>query len=271
MQTPPDAFEQGVPLNKSQARALQRQKHRDKGLAPGSRVLVAKTEAQKTLLRHLFEGTSIFAVGGAGVGKTYLSSRVAAKALLSNKVERIIIARATIAKQKHHLGFLPGNLESKLKPWLVPILDGLRAEVSNATIDAWKADGRLEFLSFEHMRGRTLDNAFVILDEAQNCDITDLQLFLTRSGENTQIVVTGDLDQVDIPASGLDEVVNIAEANPTIPMIVVRFSNDDVVRSELAKAWVKVFSQRNKSDSVKGFLDAAPDFLNNGRHVTKLF
>jgi len=268
MQAPSDAFQEGAPpLTKSQARALRRQKRKTEA-HQGVRPLEAKTQKQKLYLRYLFEGQSIIAVGGAGVGKTYIAARVAAKKLIEGKVERIVICRATVSKAKHALGFLPGNLEAKLKPWLVPILDGFKAEVSAKTIDDWKAQGIIEFLSFEHMRGRTLGDAFVILDEAQNCDIGDLQLFLTRAGENSQIVITGDMDQIDIPVSGLQEIVEMVEDNSDIPMEVVQFSDEDVVRSPLAKAWVKAFSRRKNGIEINRNLDVLPNFITNGPRVT---
>lgn len=272
MHHPSDAFE-GTPLTKAQARAVRRQQRKEGGFT-GSRPLEAKTPGQKIYLRYLFEGDCIFAIGSAGTGKTYLPARVGAKALMEGKVDKIIIARPTVSKPKHALGFLPGDLNGKLKPWLVPIIDGFKAEVSANTIDDWKMQGKIEFLSFEHMRGRTLENAFVILDEAQNCDFSDLQLFLTRIGEGSQVVVTGDTDQVDIPNSGLADIVNMAEANPEIDMKVIRFTEEDVVRSRLAKAWVKAFSARKQAnallpDAAEAFLDEVPAFLNNGRRSPK--
>lgn len=266
MQVPPDAFEEGAPsspkLTKSQARALRRQKRQEAQLG-WQKPLEAKTPTQKLYLKYLFAGSSVVAIGGAGTGKTYISARVAAKALLDGKVERIIICRATVSKPRHQLGFLPGVLEAKLKPWLTPVLDGIKAEVSGKVIDEWKAQGKLEFLSFEHMRGRTLADAFVLLDEAQNCDFGDLELFLTRAGENSQIVITGDIDQIDIPNSGLPQIVEMIENDLDIPMEIVKFTEDDVVRSPLAKAWVKAFNRykRKNTATSERNLDELPRFV----------
>lgn len=230
--------------------------------------LKPKTARQAEYISLLQGGGDVFAVGGAGTGKTYIPARLAARALVDGKVEKIIVARVTVAKAKHALGFLPGKLDQKLAPWLVPIMDGMRAEVSAATIDQWKANGQFEIASFEHMRGRTFANCWLILDEAQNADLGDLQLFLTRIGEGAQVAVTGDTDQVDIHNSGLEEVLEMVRRN-SINMSIVEFGDDDVVRSALARSWVKAFSARRARLATPErdvqILDHAPAFLNNGR------
>jgi phosphate starvation-inducible PhoH-like protein len=207
--------------------------------------LDAKTATQAELLRHLRAGSSVFAIGPAGTGKTYLPSRIAARRLIDGNVERIIICRVTSSDKRHQLGFLPGKLEAKLEPWLKPVIEGLRAEMSAQTFDKLKTDGHIEFCSFEHMRGRTFGNCVVILDEAQNATFSDLALFLTRQGENAQVIVTGDLDQVDIHDSGLDEIIDLGDEFE-VPMEIVEFLEDDVVRSPHAKAWVKALARRKE-------------------------
>jgi phosphate starvation-inducible PhoH-like protein len=233
------------PLTKAQARAMRRQDRQ--GRQPGGKPLEAKTANQRTYLDHLFAGRSVFAVGGAGTGKTYLPARIAARRLVEGRVDKIIVCRVTVANPRHALGFLPGKLDQKLEPWLVPVMDGIKAEVSAATLDLWKKDGRFEIVSFEHMRGRTFSNAFVLFDEAQNATLPDLRLFLTRIGEEAQVVVTGDMDQIDIHDSGLNTVIGMA-LDHDVPMEVVQFTSDDVVRSAMAKAWVKAFEFHNRVD-----------------------
>jgi phosphate starvation-inducible PhoH-like protein len=204
--------------------------------------LVPRNEAQSDLLDALNENLQVFAIGPAGTGKTYLAARHAIRQVLDARKERLFIARPTVSKQKHRMGFLPGNADDKLEPWLVPIMDALKVECSAATIAKMRHDKQIEFLAFEHMRGRTLANAVVILDEAQNCDLGDLKLFLTRTGDGTQIIVCGDMDQVDIPDTGLERVVNMIDEFDLTPD-VIEFDDADVVRSPAAKEWVGAFSR----------------------------
>lgn len=199
----------------------------------------------------------MFAVGAAGTGKTYLAARIAARRLIDGEIDKIIVSRVTVSKPKHALGFLPGKVEAKMLPWVQPLIDGLRAEVSAATLETWQQEGKFVIAAFEHMRGRTFDRCMLILDEAQNADHGDLKLFLTRTGEGTQVIVTGDLDQIDIPDSGLTRVIEMVERF-NVPAKVIRFSNEDVVRSPLAKAFVKAFAAAANLDKLPRFLDTAP-------------
>lgn len=242
------------------------------GHAPSA--LVAKSPTQATLLDLLQKGRSVFAVGSAGTGKTYLSARIAAKRLQAKQIDKIVLCRVTVARKKHEQGFLPGKLDQKLAPWLVPVIEALKAELGGKLVEQMRQDGRIEIVSFEHMRGRTFDRAFVILDEAQNADYPDLRLFLTRVGEDSQVVCTGDLDQVDVPDSGLFDIIEIAIDDDDVPMDVVIFSSDEVVRSEFASAWVKAFKRRDfdlGEDQTQVLIDRMsekavemPDFLTQG-------
>ncbi len=281
-----DCFDK--PLSKAEGRAKRRADKVAK--QPGSKPLVAKTKNQGVYLGHLNAGRHVFAVGGAGTGKTYMAARVAARQLVEGKIEKIIVCRVAVSKPKHAMGFLPGNIDMKMKPWLTPVIDGIRAEVSGATLDAWKAAGQFEIVPFEHMRGRTFAGAFVLLDEAQNADYGDLKMFVTRAGEDSQVVITGDLDQIDIPNSGLCELVELV-LDYDVPMEVVKFAAEDVVRSKLARAFVMAFERHERSKGLRkpelpslrlvpkpvydadhvtadedgdAFLDMAPAFLNNG-------
>lgn len=210
-------------------------------ILPGYRPLVGKTDTQREYIDVLKETSQVFAIGPAGTGKTYIPARIAAKMLSQKRIDKIYVARPTVSHKRHQQGFLPGKLEQKLAPWLVPLLDAFKDEVSGTTLDKWMIEKKVEFLSFEHMRGRTFKDCFVILDEAQNCTIGDLKLFLTRKGENSVYVVTGDIDQVDIEDSGLETIIDMIEKQDLSPDII-EFSQDEVVRSEDAKEWVKAFS-----------------------------
>lgn len=271
----PETFDR--PSVKAENRQLRRQQKakRQETRTGGSKPLEPKTRTQAIYLSHLRAGRHVIAVGGAGTGKTYLPARIAARALIEGKVDKIVVARATVAKPKHQLGYLPGNLDAKLGPWLKPVIEGLRVEMSGQTFDKLKLEGRIEFASFEHMRGRTFDHCFILLDEAQNADFGDLKLFLTRIGEGSQVVVTGDLDQIDIHDSGLGEVCDLI-LDYDVPVEIVRFGPEDVVRSELAKHFVRAFglhAQAAVADSGHAdardvtFLDPPPRFLNNGVRV----
>lgn len=233
-------------LTKADKRRVRKDVKQERTESKIKRPLVAKTETQKEYLDCLQNDSQVFAVGGAGTGKTYLASRFAIKKLVEGKYEKLIIARPTVAKKRHELGFLPGNLEAKLRPWLIPILSSFHDEVSPADVDRLKNLGKIEFLSFEHMRGRTFNNSIIILDEAQNCDYSDLKLFLTRIGEDSLTIVNGDMDQVDIPDSGLERIIDLIYEYDLSPA-VVEFTEEDVVRSAEAKEWVGAFTkEKNK-------------------------
>lgn len=207
--------------------------------------LIPKTESQKLFLESLDEADQVFAIGGAGTGKTYIASRYAIRKVISNAFYRAVIVRPTIANPAHRLGFLPGGIAEKLEPWMRPIEDAFRAEVPAITIEQFKFQGRIEVVAFEHIRGRTFDDAIVILDEAQNLNLSDLHTFLTRIGERSKLIVCGDTDQCDIPNSGLQAVVDMIDQFD-IDADVIEFGPEDVVRSEIAKAWVTAFVKMKK-------------------------
>ncbi|AFO71748.1 putative PhoH-like protein [Caulobacter phage CcrSwift] len=266
-------------LTKAAARQARRQERSQKkdptANKPNYKALEAKTERQRRYIQALKAGESVIAIGGAGTGKTYIPSRLFAKKLIEAKIERLIIARVTASRPKHALGFLPGKLEAKLAPWLVPVIEGVKAEMNAQTYTQLQEAGKIEFASFEHMRGRTFAECCVLLDEAQNADYKDLKMVLTRWGENAQYAVTGDVDQIDVDDSGLETVVDIVETHD-IPIHVIEFTDEDVVRSPMAKAWVKAFSAHEGKDGrTRRFhrptvrnLDVLPAFIDNGR-VTK--
>lgn len=191
----------------------------------------------------------MFAVGPAGTGKTYLSARVAAQMLREGEIDAIYISRVTVSKKKHEQGFLPGKLEQKLAPWMRPIMDAFRAEMSGADLDKLMQNKQIEFASFEHMRGRTFENAFVILDEAQNTTPAQMKMFLTRLGEGSRMVVTGDPRQTDLPPgveSGLVRAVDRLSAVAEIA--VTRFDRGDIVRHPLVSVILEAFEDDGETD-----------------------
>lgn len=233
------------PKTKSRAEARKERTDAKKAKQPGANPLIPKTHNQELLLSYLRSGCHVFATGGAGTGKTYLPSRYAARAVVEGRVSRIIICRPAVTKAKHQLGFRPGNTEAKMAEWMTPIMKGIREEVSSNTLDVWKANGKFEIVPFETMRGLTFDDAIVILDEAQNCDYNDLRMFLTRAGEQGQIVVTGDTDQIDVAGSGLAAITNMI-FDYDLPVEVVSFTEEDCVRSPFAKAWLLAFKAEDE-------------------------
>jgi len=258
----------------SRAEARQQRKA-DKAKLNAPKPLKPLTQRQGTYIELLRSGESVIATGPAGTGKTYCAARVFARAMIEGKIGKLIITRVTVSEKKHALGFLPGKADAKMLPWLIPVIDGIRAEVSASTLEAWKNEGRFEIVPFEHMRGRTFDECGIILDEAQNASYKDLKLFLTRTGKESQVAICGDDEQVDVEDSGLSEIAWMAREYD-LPTGVVAFTEEDVVRSAFAKAWVKGFARNDrdgrphlvKPSNVVN-LDAPPAFLNNGRRVIK--
>lgn len=204
--------------------------------------LVPRTARQAGLLAALAGCDQVFSLGPEGTGKTYILGRWAIRQVLDGRKDVLVIARPAVAKAKHRMGFLPGNADEKTAPWLIPLMDAFKDECSAATIDRLKTTGKIVYAPFETLRGRTFRNAVMILDEAQNCDLSDLRLFLTRPGENTQVLVNGSFEQVgDIPDSGLRTVVDMV-VHHKITAVVVTFLPQDVVRSGIVREWVAAFS-----------------------------
>jgi phosphate starvation-inducible PhoH-like protein len=228
------------PMSEKARKRMERRQNKNKNLHRSSSI-VARNARQAELLDSLKTASQIFAIGEAGTGKTWLTSRIAMQLLKAGKIDKIYVSRPTVAAARHKQGFLPGKLEQKLAPWLIPVMEAFKDEVSANELDRYCKEGSVEFVSFEHMRGRTFKNAFVILDEAQNCTFGDLRMFLTRKGENCTYVVTGDPSQVDIPDSGLDTILDIIEEHD-IDADIIEFLPEDVVRSVHAGEWVKAFS-----------------------------
>jgi phosphate starvation-inducible PhoH-like protein len=183
----------------------------------------------------------LFAVGPAGSGKTYTAVALAVKALKEKRVRKIILTRPAV-EAGENLGFLPGDLKEKLDPYLQPLYDALRDMIPSSKLTEYLEDKVIQIAPLAFMRGRTLDNAFVILDEAQNTTKAQLKMFLTRMGKSAKFIVTGDITQVDLPKhqkSGLKLALDLFINQKGIS--IVNLNEEDVVRHSLVKKIIKVF------------------------------
>lgn len=192
----------------------------------------AQSDTQQEMLDAIDEKPLVFAVGAAGTGKTYLAVAKAVEALESGDARRIILSRPAV-EAGESLGFLPGDLEEKLSPYLRPLYDALCDRLSSKRLKALLAEGVIEIAPIAYMRGRTLNNAYIVIDEAQNCTYGQLKMLLTRLGWSSSMVVTGDPEQTDL-LSGMSGLLEVAEKLESLEKVaVVRFSRKDVVRHPL--------------------------------------
>ena len=198
-----------------------------------------QNENQQRLMDALDESPLVFAAGAAGTGKTYLAVAKGVEALEAGKVSRIVLSRPAV-EAGESLGFLPGDMEEKLSPYLRPLYDALCDRLSTKRLKALTAEGVIEIAPIAFMRGRTLNNAYVVIDEAQNCTYSQLKMLLTRLGWNSTMVVTGDPAQSDLlpGLSGLEDVMTKLEALERVS--VVRFTREDVVRHPLVAEMIDV-------------------------------
>lgn len=205
-----------------------------------------KTLGQKKYIDTINKNTVVFGVGPAGTGKTYLAVAMAVKAFRAKEVNRIILTRPAV-EAGEKLGFLPGDLQQKVDPYLRPLYDALFDMLGADNFQKYQEKGNIEVAPLAYMRGRTLDDSFIILDEAQNTTPEQMKMFLTRLGFNSKIVVTGDITQIDLPdgkKSGLKEAVKILKGIDDIE--TVRFSEKDVVRHRLVQDIIKAYEKGEK-------------------------
>jgi len=212
----------------------------------GRRHISGKTPNQRAYLKTIQNKTLTLAVGPAGSGKTYLAVAVAVAAMNSNRVERIILTRPAV-EAGERLGFLPGDLQQKIDPYLRPLYDAMADMLGVEKMNALIEQGRIEVAPLAYMRGRTLNDAFVILDEAQNTTPEQMKMFLTRLGFGARMVVTGDVTQVDLPRhqkSGLLHALQVLEHVNDIG--ICRLSSRDVVRHQLVEKIVNAYEDREE-------------------------
>ncbi len=205
-----------------------------------------RTFGQKQYVELIDKNTVVFAIGPAGTGKTYLAMAKAVVALKNKEVSRIILTRPAV-EAGEKLGFLPGDLQSKVDPYLRPLYDALYEFMGIDSYHRLLEAGAIEVAPLAYMRGRTLSESFIILDEAQNCSMEQLKMFLTRFGEGSKVVITGDITQIDLPEekkSGLKKASDILSGVDQIGVIYL--TNKDVVRHKLVKDIVKAFEKHEK-------------------------
>lgn len=212
-----------------------------------------RTQGQQEYLEAIARHEMTFAIGPAGTGKTYLAMAVAVSHLMNKKVKRLILTRPAV-EAGENLGFLPGDLEEKISPYLRPLYDALYAMVDLTKVQRMIEEQRIEVAPLAFMRGRTLDHSFILLDEAQNTTSEQMKMFLTRLGQGSRAIITGDVTQCDLPRgtkSGLAEAARILKSVPEIGM--VHLSRRDVVRHPLVERIISAYeTERDERDEVRG-------------------
>jgi phosphate starvation-inducible PhoH-like protein len=209
----------------------------------GGKIIKARTVNQARLVESITTNDLVFAVGPAGTGKTYTGVAMAVKALKNKEVKRIVLTRPAV-EAGENLGFLPGDLKEKLDPYMQPLYDALRDMIPAEKLSSYIEKGTIQIAPMAFMRGRTLDDAFVILDEAQNTTHNQMKMFLTRMGKSTKFVITGDPGQIDLPRrviSGLKEALLILSDVKGID--VIQLDGRDVIRHQLVKKVIDAYKK----------------------------
>jgi phoH family protein len=212
------------------------------------KIIRAQTPNQQKLLDLIGKNDMVFAIGPAGTGKTYTSVALAVRALKDKQVKRIILTRPAV-EAGENLGFLPGDLKDKLDPYMQPLYDALMDMIPFDKLNSFIENGTIQIAPLAFMRGRTLDNAFVILDEAQNTTYVQMKMFLTRMGKNAKFIITGDPGQIDLPrktASGLSEALRIIRGIKGIGTLWL--DDKDVVRHPLVKEIINAYTRAEKEE-----------------------
>jgi phosphate starvation-inducible PhoH-like protein len=219
---------------------------------PNGKTVRARTQNQKKMVHAVDRNDIVFAIGPAGTGKTYTAVALAVRALKNKLVKKIILTRPAV-EAGESLGFLPGDLKEKIDPYLRPLYDALDDMIPADKLGYYMSTRTIEIAPLAYMRGRTLDNAFIILDEAQNTNDLQLKMFLTRIGANAKAIITGDPTQVDLPRnmrSGLDKSTRILKSIEGIAHI--ELTEEDVVRHRLVKAIIKAYEKDKEREEREG-------------------
>lgn len=213
------------------------------------KMVCARTKHQKKLVKDFDTHDLIFALGPAGTGKTYTAIALAVRALQNKQVRRLILTRPAV-EAGERLGFLPGDVKEKLDPYLQPLYDALGDMIAPQRLKTLMEEGTIQIAPLAYMRGRTLESAFVILDEAQNTSLGQLKMFLTRMGNNSKFIVTGDMTQIDLPNkedSGLAK--GIKMLGKIRGIAVINFNTEDIVRHPLVSKIVSAFGKEEETES----------------------
>ena len=202
--------------------------------------LLPRTERQREFIHALTNSNQVFVLGPAGTGKTYVTATYAADLYATKTIDKIVITRPHVAVGRG-LGFLKGDLTDKVKPWALPVLDVLEKHLGKGAVETGIKNGNIEMAPLDLMRGRSFDNAFIIVDETQNITTHELKMILTRVGEGTTIVLNGDVQQSDLKeADGLSKIIHLAKKY-MLPVPIIEFGVDDIIRSDITAMWVKTF------------------------------
>jgi len=215
------------------------------------KIITARTKNQKKLVESYQKSDLMFALGPAGTGKTYTAIALAVRALKDRQVRRIILTRPAV-EAGERLGFLPGDMREKLDPYLQPLYDALRDMLPSKKLETLMEEGIIQIAPLAYMRGRTLESAVVILDEAQNTTLGQLKMFLTRMGNNAKFIITGDATQIDLPKrsdSGLLKGVQICRGIKGIS--VVNFGKEDIVRHPVVTSIVEAFEKNEAEEDTR--------------------
>jgi len=237
-------------LSENELEQLLKSKDESKKMAPDDTVLVygnnglrikARTKNQRIMVDQSLKNDMVFAVGPAGTGKTYTAVALAVRALKNKEVRRIVLTRPAV-EAGENLGFLPGDMKEKLDPYMMPLYDALRDMIHHDKLQDYLENGTIEVAPLAFMRGRTLDNAFVILDEAQNSTVQQMKMFLTRMGKTAKFIITGDASQIDLPKKQKSGLIESLDRLQNIDGIsIIRLTGEDVIRHRLVKKIIKAF------------------------------
>ena len=204
--------------------------------------LLPRNENQEEYLNALKDSDQVIVFGPAGTGKTYCVATFAANQYHLKNINKIVITRPHVAVGKD-IGYLPGTLEEKCAPWALPVIDVLEKHLTKGVVETGLKNENIEVAPLALMRGRSFENTFVIVDEAQNITLPELKMLVTRIGEGSKLVLNGDVQQSDLKeADGLSKITHYAKKH-MLPIPIIEFTIDDVVRSDICKEWIKVFTE----------------------------